>query len=139
MIDTSRALLKVAVWFVLILTQVNTAQAQSSVPYSASGRSQSDYDGKGFFASWGGRLSPEDQNTFVKAIHMVLNNAEAGVIAEWEGRDSNGMVRILYSQVIGNGYCRVFESRVMYNNDVRRYIETACLQEGYRGWVFYNK
>ena len=126
------------VWCVLTLTQVNTFAA-SNVPYSASGASQRDYDERRMFSSWGGRMEQVDQDTYVKTVHMILNNAEQGVVGEFEGRYASGMVRVLFSQENDIGYCRVFESRIMLNGDIRRYVETACLQQGRRGWVFYNK
>ncbi len=126
------------VGFGLILIQVNAFPA-SSVPYSANGTSQNNWDNRRLFSSWGGKMNSADQATYIRTVHMMLDNAEQGAVGEFTGQETSGMVRVLFTQDNGyQGYCRVFESRIEFRGDIRRYVETACLEQGRKSWVFYN-
>lgn len=84
-------------------------------------------------------MNSADQATYIRTVHMMLDNAEQGAVGEFTGHEASGMVRVLFTQDNGyQGYCRVFESRIEYNGDIRRYVETACLEQGRKSWVFYN-
>lgn len=93
------------------------------------------------FRYWNGTLPREDKDLHVRTIFMMLNNAENGDVGEWYSRTSanNGKVRIVYTYAAGVGYCRVFQSQVSVDSEIRQYQETACMQHGSKSWQFYNK
>lgn len=131
-----------------LLLAVN-AHADNSRPYSLTASTQTVYNSSGrpldgmenFFSFWNGRLPAEDQKAHVRAISMALNNLDNGEVAEWYSRTSTnqGMVVVVYTYDAGVGYCRVFQSLVTVNGTARQYQETACIQQGTKGWVYYNK
>lgn len=119
--------------------QCNAALVGSYIPHSADGRSQKTWDSQRFFSNWGGQLNDRDKITYIKTVHMMLNHSQSGDVGEFHGEEASGMVRVLLTQNNGyNSMCRVFESMIEKNGDKRFYLETACLEDGRKGWVFYT-
>lgn len=136
---TFRALLVMAVGCVLMPINATAALVASSIPHSANGSSQRNWDDRRFFSNWGGQLSERDKITYIKTVHMMLNHSQSGDVAEFYGEEASGQVQVLLTKNNGvSSLCRVFQSMIIKNGDKRHYIETACLEDGRSGWVFYT-
>lgn len=136
---TFRALLATVVGFVLIPINANAVLVASSIPHSANGSSQRDWDNRRIFSNWGGQLNDRDKVTYIKTVHMMLNHSQSGDVGEFYGEEVSGQVQVLLTKNNGvSSLCRVFQSMIIKNGDKRHYVETACLEDGRSGWVFYT-
>jgi len=113
------------------------------LPHSATGSTAAVYDAGGdplggLIRFWSGKLSSGDRNLHVRTILMALNNADNGEEAVWYSRTSPsyGKIRIVYTYDAGAGYCRVFQSLVNNDGDIRQYQETQGDRAGREYLVF---
>ena len=92
------------------------------------------------FRSRASYLQDEDKQLYIQAVMTALNQTENGEIVDWWStrNPANGHVRIVFTYPTGDGFCRVYQSEVIYKGNSQMYQERACVQQGVKGWRFYR-
>jgi surface antigen len=118
-------------------------------PLSAEGPT---YGSEWQFNPWGGLanlfrtrasyLNDSDRESYIQAVTIALEQTQNGEIVEWWSKynDGNhGYVRVVQTIPTGSGYCRVYQSAILYDGKEYQYTEQACVQAGTRGRWYYGK
>ena len=90
----------------------------------------------------GGLLDKHDKRIYMQSLMIMLDNVPLGQTVEWYS-DTNptvrGQMRVVYGYQTSNGYCRVYQSEVYKDGNVKSWQEYACKSLDKPQWAFYNK
>ena len=83
-------------------------------------------------------MNDYDRKQQENAVFFALNNLKTGEITRWYNGNTGarGAVKGSMSYPQGSGYCRVLMSQIMYNNKIRDFSETACINSTDNTWRF---
>jgi surface antigen len=128
------------------LLSSGVARAQISVNDSVTGPFNPGNNSVSFIVNLlnynGGLLSKEDKRIYLQSLMIMLDNVPLGNTVEWYS-DVNptvrGQMRVVYGYQTTNGYCRVYQSEVFKDGNVKSWQEYACRSLDKPQWIFYNK
>jgi hypothetical protein len=83
-------------------------------------------------------LSNDEKKLHQSAIYHSLNNASNNEITEWHFKPNNsfGMIRVIYSFEVSNGYCRIYQALIEVDNLTKHWTNKACKRGTASNWVF---
>jgi hypothetical protein len=82
-------------------------------------------------------LSNEEKKLHQSSVYHSLNNLPDNEVTKWHYNQNNslGMVRVIHSYEISNGYCRIFQALIEVDNSAKHWTNKAC-KKGSSNWVF---
>lgn len=85
------------------------------------------------------RLDENSLRYHSTAFWHAVNNAETGQDTRWDNGMSVGLVRIVATQKVSDGHCRVAESLILHDGRSYNYLDTLCWNETTQRWTFSHK
>ena len=82
-------------------------------------------------------LSNEEKKLHQSSVYNNLNNLPDNEITRWYFKSNNslGLVRIIHSFEVSNGYCRIYQALIEVDNSAKHWTNKAC-KHGYSDWIF---
>jgi hypothetical protein len=82
-------------------------------------------------------LSNEEKKLHQSSVYNSLNNLPDNEITRWYFKSNNslGLVRIIHSFEVSNGYCRIYQALIEVDNSAKHWTNKAC-KHGYSDWIF---
>lgn len=139
-----------ALMLLSLLGFANTAQANTTVPPSATGGVRGDitqhmtsiFEGISFVVNrMKYTLNPADQQTHIKAVIFAAQSLDNGEMTEWSNPANNtaAMIKIIMTKPVQGGYCRLLFTQVEIGQNIREYQEYACKTMDSEYWTFYSR
>lgn len=119
-------------------TPYQSASVTNSVvgPY---GHSQSIvYYGYKYYQDVNYRLDDVQKAKQTGAVYSALEG-EYGIVYKWFYNDAMGASKAVHGYPQGSGFCKVVYSYIVVRDKQKSFEETACKEEGHRGWRFIVK
>ena len=91
-----------------------------------------------FIQNYHYRLTDQQKLKQTSAVYSALES-EYGVVHKWFDGQAFGAAKAVHGYPQGSGFCRVVYTTVKVKNRQRAYKDTACKEEGHRGWRFIIK
>jgi surface antigen len=83
-------------------------------------------------------LNDEEKKMHQSAVYHALNQSRDGEITSWysDSKKNYGKVKIIQSFPISDGYCRIYQSLINFNNSARHFTNNACKRFYAENWLF---
>jgi len=82
-------------------------------------------------------LNNEEKKLHQSSIYYSLNNLPDNEVTKWHYTQNNslGMVRVIHSYQVSDGYCRIYQALIEVDNSTKHWTNKAC-KRGSNNWVF---
>ena len=84
------------------------------------------------------RLDDVQKAKHTGAVYSALEG-EYGTVYKWFYNDALGGSKAVHGYPQGSGFCKVVYSYVVVRDKQKHFEETACKEEGHKGWRFIVK
>jgi hypothetical protein len=82
-------------------------------------------------------LNNEEKKLHQSSVYHSLNNLPDNEVTKWHYTQNNslGMVRVIHSYQISDGYCRIYQALIEVDNSTKHWTNKAC-KHANSSWIF---